>query len=87
MKPATAHRGRVDANREATALENRERLRELVLAAHTATVDCVAVLRQPTAALDLRALSAALDTAVTAASRARNRAVLDARTELEERDP
>ena len=83
MKPATAHRGRVEASRDATALENRARLRALVLAAHAATADCVAVLRQPTAALDLRALSAALDTVVTAASRARNRAVLDDRAERE----
>ena len=84
MKRATAHRARVEAGRVAAALESRERLRALVLAAHNATRRCERLLRRSPGPLDLRALREALETAVNAASRARNRAILDARAEAEQ---
>ena len=87
MKPATAHRGRVEASREATALENRARLRELILEAHNATRRCERLSSGSPGPLDLSALRAALEQVINAASRARNRAVLDARAETEEREP
>jgi len=66
---------------------DRDRLRALVLAAHNATRRCQRVAHRTGQPLDLRALSAALESAATAVSRARNRAVLDARAETEEREP
>ena len=85
MKPlATARRARHAAKWKATALENRDRLRALVLAAHNATRRCERLFSRSPGPLDLRALREALEGAISAASRARNRAILDAKAEAEQ---
>ena len=75
------------ARRQERRAADRDRLRALVLAAHNATRRCERLCRRSPGPLDLRALRAALESAATAVSRARNRAVLDARAETEEREP